>query len=212
MAADFLKSWIMNITVIIIFVMLLETVMPQSSMKRYINVVIGLLIIIAVTKPFVFIKDYAENFNKEVAAAASFIEGSGTEEKSREISRYQRAKALEIFESNIKDKVRTLVEDLEPESRGKVKVNLEIDSDFESENFGRVKTVKVSIMRDRTAAIEVDKIKIGGPEDTNENKNVINRDKGEYNLNDRQLWEGIVDSISRTLGVSKASIIVEVQQ
>lgn len=212
MAADFLKSWIMNITVIIIFVMLLETVMPQSSMKRYINVVIGLLIIIAVTKPFVFIKDYAENFNKEVAAAASFIEGSGTEEKSREISRYQRAKALEIFESNIKDKVRTLVEDLEPESRGKVKVNLEIDSDFESENFGRVKTVKVSIMRDRTAAIEVDKIKIGGPGDTNENKNVINRDKGEYNLNDRQLWEGIVDSISRTLGVSKASIIVEVQQ
>lgn len=212
MAADFLRSWIMNITVIITFVMLLETVMPQSSMKRYINVVIGLLIIIAVTKPFVFIKDYAENFNKEVAAAASFIEGSGTEEKSREISRYQRAKALEIFESNIKDKVRTLVEDLEPESRGKVKVNLEIDSDFESENFGRVKTVKVSIMRDRTAAIEVDKIKIGGPGNSNENKNVINRDKGEYNLNDRQLWEGIADSISRTLGVSKAGIIVEVQQ
>ena len=49
--ADFLREWIINITVIIIFIMFLDTIIPNSSMKRYINVIVGLMIIVVVIKP-----------------------------------------------------------------------------------------------------------------------------------------------------------------
>ncbi|HOM44065.1 MAG TPA: stage III sporulation protein AF, partial [Bacillota bacterium] len=61
--ADFLREWVINIAVIIIFIMFLDTIIPNSSMKRYINVIVGLMIIVVVIKPFVLIKDYADSFN-----------------------------------------------------------------------------------------------------------------------------------------------------
>lgn len=209
---DFLRSWILNITVITVFVMLLDTIMPNSALKRYINVLIGLLIIIVVTKPFMLIKDYAEVFDNEITAAANYIDGSGINEKSGDIARYQKLKALEIYESRIKDQVIQVVEHLNPESSGNIKVNLEIDKEYNSQTFGQVKFIKVSISRNSNSVIEVNKIKIGSVESSKENKNVINKDKGEYNLNDRQLCRDIENGISRALGINEINIAVEVRQ
>jgi len=207
---EFLRSWISNITVIIIFVMLLETVMPNSSMKRYINVVIGLLIIIVVAKPFVIIKDYAEAFESEVAYASSYIEESSISDKSRDISRYQTAKAMEIYEDNIKKRVLEIIEGISPGSSKDISVRLFIDKDHDSNAFGQLKAVEVTLKSHGVRAIEVNKIKIGDKELIKDNKTVINGDKAEYNLNDRQLRRDIVTGISKALGISEAKITVEV--
>ncbi|MGE5631926.1 MAG: stage III sporulation protein AF [Caulobacteraceae bacterium] len=209
---DFLRTWILNITIIIVFVMLLETVMPNSSMKRYINVVIGLLIIVVVVKPFVLVKEYADSFNAEVAETAKYIEQDRIADKSNEIDRYQKMKALELFEGNIKTQVLKLVDYISPERSSNARVEVEIDKDFESDTFGNIKLLVVTINRKSSEVIQVDKIKIGGSGNVNENKNVINGDKGEYNLNDRKLCNEIRGGISKALGVSESNVIVKVQQ
>ena len=114
MMVAFLREWITNITVIIVFVMLMETVMPNNSMKRYINVIIGLLIIIVVSKPFISLKQYAEGFSSEYESAASYIEDSSIYEKGYSISHYQTIKALEIYERNVKKKILQIVDYLTP--------------------------------------------------------------------------------------------------
>lgn len=209
--ADFLRAWIINITVIIIFVMFLDTIMPNNSMKRYINVVVGLLIIIVVIKPFVLVKDYAGSFRNGYLETASFIEQSSSEENIAEISKFQQQKAVEIFENNLKNQILKLAKSsIRPEYK-EVSVDLELERNFESENFGNIKGITVNLSNDRKEVIEVDRIKIGDNEGVGKKKNVINEDKIEYNLNDSKISSEIKDRISKALGISESIVIVNVQ-
>ena len=210
--ADFLRSWIMNITVIIIFVMFLDMIMPNNSMKRYINVVVGLLIIIVVIKPFVLVKDYAESFDNEFLEASSFVEQRVDQGKSAEISKFQQQKAVEIFENNMKGQIVKLVKNSTKSEYKDVSVDLELERNIESEDFGNIKSITVRLSDDRNEVIQVDKIKIGVDEGIVENKNVINKDKAEYNLNDSKISSEIKYGISKALGISESIVSVEVQQ
>ena len=210
--ADFLRTWITNITVIIIFVMFLDTIMPNNSMKRYINVIVGLLIIIVVIKPFVLVKDYAASFNSEYLETASFIEQSNSEGNRAEISKFQQQKAVEIFENNLKTQISKLVKNNINSEYKEVSVDLELERNFESKDFGNIKSITVNLSNDRKEVIEVDRIKIGAKEGSGENKNVINEDKVEYNLNDSKISSEIKDRISKALGISKSIVSVKVQQ
>lgn len=210
--ADFMRDWIMNITVIIIFVMLLDAIMPNTSMKRYINVIIGLLIIIAVIKPFVFVKDYADSFNNEYLEVSSFIDDSGMKGDSAEISKFQQQKAVEIFEDNLKSRIIKAAESSIDANYADITVDLELERDFEKEDFGNIKSITVSLRSGSKEVIEVDRIKISDNDGTRENKNVINKDKGEYNLNDSKISSGIKNEISKALGVSGSIVHVKVLQ
>ncbi len=209
--SDFLRNWITDITVIIIFIMFMDTIMPNNSMKRYINVIIGLLIIVVIIKPFVLVNEFSESFNGEYIETASFLEMDRSEVKSTEITKYQQQKAIEIFEDNLKKKLTTLIEsNVEDEYRG-VEVSLELDRDIESKSFGSVKAVKVRLGAAGKDVIEVDRIKIEVNQGTTENKNVINEDKGEYNLNDSKISSEIKDIVSKALGISESVVSVSVQ-
>ncbi|HYE84200.1 MAG TPA: stage III sporulation protein AF [Clostridia bacterium] len=210
--ADFLRTWILNITVIIIFIMFLDTIMPNSSMKRYINVVVGLLVIIVVIRPFVLVKDYAESFNSEFLETTNFMEHSGGQENITEISKYQQQKAVEIFEDNLKGQILKLVKNSTGSDYNGVLVELELEKDFENEDFGNIKSIKVTLNRDEKEVIEVDRIKINVGGGTGKNKNVINEDKAEYNLNDSKISSEIKDVISKALGISGSVVSVDVQQ
>lgn len=210
--ADFLRSWITNITVIIIFVMFLDMIMPNDSMKRYINVIVGLLIIIVVIKPFVLVKDYAESFDNEFLEATSFVEQSGNQGENSEISKFQQQQAVEIFEDNMKGQIVKFVKNNTKSDYKDVSVDLELERNVESENFGNIKHITVGLSDDRNKVIQVDRINIGDSEGIEENKNVINKDKAEYNLNDSKISSEIKYGISKALGISESIISVEVQQ
>lgn len=210
--ADFLRNWIMNITVIIIFIMFLDTIMPNNSTKRYINVVVGLLIIIVVIKPFVLFKDYADSFNSEFLETASYLEQSGSIGNSTEINKFQSQKAVEIFEENLKSQIMKVVKNSTKSEYSEVSVVLELERKFESKNFGEIKSVTINLSKDRKEIIEVDRIRIDANEDMVENKNVINEDKAEYNLNNSKIKFEIKDGISKTLGISESIVSVSIQQ
>ncbi|MGE5678356.1 MAG: stage III sporulation protein AF [Pseudomonadota bacterium] len=209
--SDFLRAWILNITVIIVFIMFLDTVMPGSSMKRYINVVVGLLVIIVVIEPFVLVKDYAYSFNDEFLEASGYIEQSGEGDKSQEITKYQQQQAIEIFEENLKARLAELVEKSVGGDYEEASVELEVDKDIGSKSFGSIKSVSVSLKDVRKQVIQVDRIKIGADKKGEENKNVINADKAEYNLNDSSISNEIKVAISNALGISESIVDVNVQ-
>ena len=209
--ADFLRNWIMNITVIIIFVMFLDTIMPNNSMKRYINVVVGLLIIIVVIQPFVLVKDYAGSFDREYIEASSFIDQGGSGDKSVEISKFQQEKAVEIFENNMKEQIKRLVKSSTANGYEDISVDLELERDISDASFGNIKSVAVRLKEDGKEVIQVDGIIVDINKDKAENKNVINKDKAEYNLNDSKISSEIKYGISKALGISESIISVEVQ-
>ena len=53
MITSFLREWILQIVSMFVFVSLLEIVLPNGQMKKYIDMIIGLLIIIVIINPFI---------------------------------------------------------------------------------------------------------------------------------------------------------------
>ena len=210
--ADFLRNWIINITVVIIFIMFLDTIIPNSSMKRYINVIVGLMIIVVVIKPFVLIKEYADNFNMNIIETTSYIEQSGSGADSTEIIKFQRQKAVEIFENNIKKRVEKIVDKSVNSEFEEVSIDLELDKDFESNRFGEIKSIKVSISKSSKKVLEVDRVRIMVNEGMEVNKNVINKDKVEYNLNNSKIRSDIRNGISEALEINESIVSVQVLQ
>ena len=51
--ADFIYSWVKDLVLLFIIITLVDLVMPKGSMRRYINFVIGLLIIFAVINKYI---------------------------------------------------------------------------------------------------------------------------------------------------------------
>ena len=71
---DFLKLWIRDIAFVFVIVSIIEIIIPNNNMKRYIDMVIGLLIIIVIITPFIKLlnKDFdidKEIFKKEMKAS-----------------------------------------------------------------------------------------------------------------------------------------------
>lgn len=210
--AEFLRNWIMNITTVIILIMFLDTIIPGSSMKRYINVIVGLMIIVVVIKPFVLIKEYADNFNMNIIETSSYIEQSGSGIDSNGIIKFQQQKAVEIFENNLRSRIEKIVDKELNSEYEDVSVNLELEKDIESKHFGEIKSIGVSISNSPNEVIEVDKIRIAANESREANKNVINEDKVEYNLNNSRISSEIRNGISKALEINESIVSVQVLQ
>lgn len=210
--AEFLRNWIMNITTVIILIMFLDTIIPGSSMKRYINVIVGLMIIVVVIKPFVLIKEHADNFNMNIIETSSYIEQSGSGIDSTGIIKFQQQKAVEIFENNLKSRIEKIVDKELNSKYEDVSVNLELEKDIESKHFGEIKSIGVSISNSPNEVIEVDKIRIAANESREANKNVINEDKVEYNLNNSRISSEIRNGISKALEINESIVSVQVLQ
>ena len=51
-AISFISTWLKDIVVLFILISIAELIMPKGNMKKYINMVIGLLIIFTIISPF----------------------------------------------------------------------------------------------------------------------------------------------------------------
>src|SRR5690625_3378814 len=65
---NFITEWIMQIIVFILLGTIVELILPNNSMKKYVNIVIGLLLLLILAKPILYI------FNVDVTAALNRME------------------------------------------------------------------------------------------------------------------------------------------
>lgn len=209
---DFIRNWIINITVVMIFIMLLETILPNSEMKRYVNVVVGFLIVIVIIQPFMLVKDISLQFNENVIETTAYMKQNTLSDHSRELSRYRKLEALELFKESIRSQILRLLEQDGFESE-KTTIELEVVNEIDHKDFGQIKSIDIALNDERSSAIEVNKINVSiskvDPQDSN--KSVMNKDNGEYNFNDNKLTSKIKSSISKALGVDESVIHVKAQ-
>lgn len=209
---DFIRNWIINITVVMIFIMLLETVLPNSDMKRYVNVVVGLLIVVVIISPFMQAKDITLQFNENVVETAAYMEKASVEDRSAEFTRYQKYEALELYKDSLRGRIARLLDNNGLEGDAAL-IRLDIENQIDHKDFGRIRSIEI-VLNDKSGdIIEVNKIdvsisKVG---DGNSNKSVMNKDNDEYNLNDNKLTSNIKNSISKALGVDESVIRIRTQ-
>ncbi|NJD03557.1 MAG: stage III sporulation protein AF [Ruminiclostridium sp.] len=160
----FLNDWILNITALVLFLAVIEILMPSGRMKKYCGLVTGVILIIAIINPF--LKLFSSDFNLEdiQVANSNTIDRLEIEKNSKLLKDDQMKLITEVY----RKKIIGQLEESAKKSKGVavVKGDVIINEDYNSESFGEVKRVYLEITTSEVdnnikPVVKVRQVKIG---------------------------------------------------
>lgn len=161
--SNFINSWLKDIVILFIFISIVDMIVAKGTMKKYIDFVIGLLVIFVVINPFIKLARW--NFDLD-NAVMKYMEKSPTA-SSEKIEEDLDKSVEKIYSSKISSEIRRLIQ--ENSSYSVNKIDMEIEK---GEDFGQIKDVKIQVMEkeppaknENTSNIRIKKIEtitVGG--------------------------------------------------
>lgn len=134
---SFISSWLKDIVVLFILITIAELIMPKGNMKKYINLVIGLLIIVTIISPFARLLKLDLSLDNAVMNYSKSSELESYDEE--EFYNQQENQIEKVYKERISNEVTKLIED---------------ETDY------RVVNITVSILEDKERYGEIDKLNI----------------------------------------------------
>lgn len=139
----FLKDWILNITVLVLFIVVVEMLMPSGRMKKYCGLVTGVILIIAIINPF--LKFFTGNMNLEdiQVTNSNYMDRLEIEKNSKLLKDEQMKQITEVYRKKI---IRQLEDNaMKSKSVIEAKGDVIINEDYNSESFGEIKRAYLEI-------------------------------------------------------------------
>ena len=176
---EFLTIWLKEIVLVFIFISIVELVLPNGNMKKYINMIIGFLIIIVIIGPFVKLiyKDYsfARGLYKNQ------IEGINFEyRENQELNRIQEEQIKNFYI----EKLQGEIEDLVLNTMDYFIEDIKISIDEGKESFGKLESVELILTdkqdiqsEEKIIVKEVKKVSIGESQEVMAKYKELNDDK-----------------------------------
>ncbi|WP_208985052.1 stage III sporulation protein AF [Maledivibacter halophilus] len=156
-----MKIWIKTIVTVIILVSFLEMLMPEGKMKKYLNLILGFIIMLIILNPIISILNTSKNLENEVFKLSSEISRKEYAFSSSNIEKKQKNQLEELYKNRIKqdivyrieskydvkiDKVNMEIEEITEDSAGKIKkLELIVNSPGEELKEDTVPIVKIDI-------------------------------------------------------------------
>lgn len=182
---DLLKTWIANISVTIVFITAIKLILPENGTKKYVNFVMGIILIAVIIQPILTFFNSSEKISQEITNNLN-INNINNKESNINISESKK----KVFIDNLEKSCVTV---LKSEFEGKdFKVQIEGDIDLDKVNVS-INEVQVGV-DDSTTIKKIEKVKIG----TSKNQGTT----------ESALTNSIKDKLSKELGISKDKIIV----
>jgi stage III sporulation protein AF len=207
---DFLKTWVLNIVSIAIFIVLLEILIPSGKTRKFVNLVAGFVLIIAIISPLLGLINKDFDINDLQIADSNFIDKKEIEISSKALEESQVDQITEVYRQKLIKQIEDSVDELDKITC--VKADVIINEDYKSDSFGDIKR----------AYIEISKEKVGdeGVSEIETVKNVqIEVDNSEYGKEDKgdKLSEKkidaatekkIKDKVKNHLGIDEENVVV----
>ena len=156
---EFISSWLKDIVVLFILISIAGLVMPKGNMKKYIDLVIGLLIIFTIISPFA--KLIKMDFSLE-ETVFNYSKYGNFASKEEDYYSLEQDKQIEtVYKSKIKTEIATLIE---TESKYKV-IELSVELSDDKERYGDIKHLEIligereSVEEARESKVFIEKVK-----------------------------------------------------
>lgn len=160
---EFLTQWLREIVLVFIFTSIVELILPNGNMKKYINMVIGFLIILVIIGPFVKLihTDYsfARNLYKNQIESINFKYN-----EDLEINKVQDEQIKDFYINKVKGEIQELVSN----TTDYVIESIDITIKEDEMNFGKLEEVNLILKENldgekenQIAIKEVVKVSIG---------------------------------------------------
>jgi len=140
-------TWVKNIVAFLLLVILIDQILPSSNYKKYIKVSVGLVMILFVFTPVLNLlnkgnsMDYyfnLENFKISSSDLGYDSEMAGAQKNEFIVSQYK-----ETLIEQMKELVSG--EDYQVKS-----IDVEIEEDYDSEDFGRINSISITLTQTET--------------------------------------------------------------
>ncbi len=196
----FLQDWILSITALVLFLVVIEILMPSGRMKKYCSLVTGVILIIAIINPFLKFFNGSLKLEDIQVANSNTIDRLEIEKNSKLLKEEEMKQITEVYRKKI---IRQL-EDSAMRCKGvtEVKGDVIINEDYTSEAFGEIKQAYLEIAvseetREIKPVVKVDKVKIGNEKPQEESSGI-----------DPKLKKQLEDSIGSMFGLGGDSIVI----
>ena len=140
---EFVSQWIKSISMIFIIVSIIELVIPNSNLKKYVNMFIGLLIILAIITPIVNLLDSNYDIEKEVFK--NIIEGVEIQNINNEdILLAQEKQIKELYINRLRDDVYKSIKEITDYEIFAINISIYEDK----VNYGNIKDMEI-VLKDK---------------------------------------------------------------
>ncbi len=137
--SEFIFSWLKDIVLLFIIITLVDLVMPKGGMARYINFVVGLLIIFTVVNPFINLANIDFQLDREV-----FRNIDNISKYDEEIVNGQNDQIESLYKDKIIGEIKNYIE-----SNSDYKIlSLEVEINKEEDSFGAISYLNIMIADD----------------------------------------------------------------
>lgn len=205
---DFLKDWIFNIVTLAVFITIIELLIPSGKVKKYINLISGFILLIALINPFLKLIDKGIDFKMFQISNSNFLDRSELAANSKLLEDKQNKEIAEVYRKKI---IGELEDGLKStEGIADLKADVIINEDYRSKDFGQIKKVYLNLVPgEKSTGIKpvskidkVNKVEVGKNQGQSPGKSKRGADVNE------ELKKKIQDKVNKLLGVKNEDIVI----
>lgn len=190
---SFLRDWTTNILIISIFISLLEIILPKSNMKRYIEMIIGLLIIIVIINPFIKLLNGNIDIEREVFASITKSNNINYYDNN-DLKEIQEKQIIEIYKRKLIEDVKSLIE---KDGNYLVKqIVLDIET-VDENNYGKINKISINIEKGNNNENKKEKVKkIEIKVDAVQSNKELTSQKDKYTVDIQSITKSLYDKFN----------------
>ncbi|PAB60961.1 stage III sporulation protein AF [Anaeromicrobium sediminis] len=166
----FFKDWIKNILVLVIFITAVDVILPNGSTKKYVNLVVGILVIIVIINPILLLVKGDINIEGEIIRTSTILDTNILALKKDNIKFDQEEQIIRVYKNKLEGHIKDRIS--KDYAVTVNEVDAEIIKDTSSDNFGTIKNIKVGISfkeNDKNDLNRIEKIYINVSNNKGEN-------------------------------------------
>ncbi len=140
---SFIREWVITIVSIIIFITFVEILIPNSNHKRFINVVIGFLLMIVILTPLTKLIKGEINLEEKILKTSNDLELLTVENRINNTEYSNKEAIIKLYKNEITKQIKEHIE-YNTEYIAQ-KVLMEVEDDSDSPQFGLIKSFNITL-------------------------------------------------------------------
>ena len=139
---EFLKGWMTNLVTFIVIITFLEMILPNGNMRRFVNMIIGILLILVIINPFISLLKNNIDIEKEVFMNIS-EQNTYKPKEDKEFKNIQDKQIVDMYKDQIEKEIRNSL--INKTQYVLEKIHIEIDENNDSKEYGSIKKIELII-------------------------------------------------------------------
>ncbi|MDI6604193.1 MAG: stage III sporulation protein AF [Thermoanaerobacteraceae bacterium] len=140
---ELVKNWIIQIAYISILSVIFEFMIPSSNLKRYVKVVIGLIIMITIINPVLNFLKGGFDINNAVISSSYNLERFDVNTASKEANKQRDMLIGKEFKKRLCEQIKSRISSKINASN--IDINLDIIDDINDKNFGKINNLYIAL-------------------------------------------------------------------